>query len=149
MKISGGSVVFLGLSLALAVVLTACAPAPEATPTLPALDYLIEQLVPELTVPEGAQPLGGGGGGGGYGMGIDSFFLSDLSIADVYKHYFDQLEASGWQIITQQETENSMTSFWEVTDSDRAAWSGKMEVIYSPPDFLDTYIVKVKILLPQ
>jgi len=148
MKTLEGRVVFLVLSFVLAIVFAACSPAP-AIPTLPDLDYLTEHLVPDFTLPDGAQPLGGGGGGGGFGMGIDTFFLSDLSITGVYQHYFNQLEDSGWQLITEQEAENTMTSFWEVTDKDGAAWSGKMEVIFSPPDFPDTYRVKVAILLPQ
>jgi hypothetical protein len=130
------------------VLLVACAPAP-ATPELPELDYLIEHLVPELTAPQGAQVLGGGGGGGNNGMGIETFFLSDLSIAEVHQHYYKQLEEAGWHPLSEQDTENEMITFWELSDKDGATWSGRLEVVFSPPDFPDTYRVNVMILLPQ
>ncbi len=150
MKISEVRIVLLSLSFGLAFVLAACSPAQATpTPTLPDLDYLTEHLVPQLTLPEGAQPLGGGGGGGNNGMGIDTFFLSELSIAEVHQHYYQQLEEAGWRFLSEQDTENEMITFWELSDKDSATWSGRLEVFFSPPDFPDTYRVNVRILLPQ
>jgi hypothetical protein len=128
--------------------IAACGPAATTTESNQP-DYLKENLVPDLTVPEGAQALGGGGGGGEYGMDVGAYFLSDLGMGDVYQHYFEQLELAGWRIVSEQETDNQMTSFWELSDKDGADWSGKMEVIFSPPDFEDTYLVNVAILFPH
>ncbi len=129
--------------------LVACSPALIATPTLPDLDYLNEHLVPQLTLPEGAQPLGGGGGGGNYGMGIETNFVSDLTIEVVNQHYADQLVAAGWGLISEERSKKIATSFWEVTDQSGSRWAGKLEVTLDPPNFPDTYRVKVAILLPQ
>jgi hypothetical protein len=148
MKITKGRVVLLGLFFVLAVVLVGCN-STAAVPTLPDLDYLTEHLVPELILPEGAQPLGGGGGGGNYGMGVETFFTSDLSLEQVNQHYADQLITRGWSLISEEESEQTLTSFWEVTDEGGTRWAGKLEVTFSPPNFPDTYRVKVAILLPQ
>lgn len=140
---------WLGSVFALAfLLLAACGPTASPSESIKP-DYLKENLVPELTVPEGAQGLGGGGGGGEYGMDVGAYFLSDLSIAEVYHHYFEQLELAGWRLVSEQDTDNEMTSYWELSDKDGAAWSGKMEVIFSPPDFKDTYLVNVMILFPH
>lgn len=128
--------------------LVACSPA-LATPTLPNLDYLTEHLVPQLTLPEDAQPLGGGGGGGNYGMGIETNFASDLAIEEVKQHYADQLIAAGWTLISEEQSEKILTSYWEVSDKSGSRWAGKLEVTLDPPNFPDTYRVKVAILLPQ
>lgn len=121
----------------------------QATPTLPDLDYLNEHLVPELTLPDGAQPLGGGGGGGNFGMGIEAYFTSDLELKQVDQHYADQLLARGWTVISEEQSRQTRTSYWEVTDQGGTHWAGKLEVTFSPPDFPDTYRVKVSILSPQ
>jgi len=148
MKITEGRVVFLGLFFVLAVVLAGCN-STAATPTLPDLDYLTEHLVPELILPEEAQPLGGGGGGGNYGMGIETYFASDLNIEQVEQHYADQLSAAGWTLISEDQSEKILTSYWEVSDKSGSRWAGKLEVTLDPPNFPDTYRVKVAILLPQ
>ncbi len=133
---------------ALALMLVACSQA-QATPTLPDLDYLTEHLVPELTLPDGAQPLGGGGGGGNLGMSTETFFVSNLALEQVNQHYADQLIAAGWTQISEEQSSQTRTSFWEVMDQGGSRWAGKLEVTFSPPDFPDTYRVKVTILLPQ
>jgi hypothetical protein len=132
------------------LVLSACANPAFSTPVnREENEYLVQELIPPLTVPEGAQQLGGGGGGGPNGMGVGAFFTTQLDIADVYQHYLQQLQDAGWKLITEQASDNEMTGFWEVTDDEGAAWSGKLNVVFSPPDFPDTYKVDVLILLPQ
>lgn len=131
-----------------ALLLAACSTS-QVTPTLHDLDYLTDHLVPELILPEDAQPLGGGGGGGNFGMGIETFFTSDLSLEQVNQHCADQLIAAGWTLISEEQSEQTQTSFWEVTDQGGSRWAGKLDVTFSPPDFPDTYRVKVAILLPQ
>lgn len=150
MKIFKERFALLGPMLAMVIFLmVACNPATITSEPFIEPDYLIEQLVPKLNVPKGAQELGGGGGGGDYAMGVGTYFLSELGIADVHQHYFDQLEEAGWRFISEQDLEESIISFWELSDKDDATWSGKLEVFFGPPDFPDTYLVNVMILLPQ
>lgn len=137
------------LIFAFTLMLAACSPASIPTPAFDEPDYLSEQLVPALEAPAGAQLLGGGGGGGTNGMGVGAFFLSDLTIAEVHQHYYQQLEEAGWHFISEQDSENKMITFWELSDKDGADWSGKLEVAFNPPDFPDTYKVDVMILLPR
>ncbi|MCL5428607.1 MAG: hypothetical protein M1347_02230 [Chloroflexi bacterium] len=136
-------------ALAITAMLAACGPATATPEPFIEPDYLIEQLIPPLEAPEGAQQLGGGGGGGPNGMGVGAFFISDLTIGEVHQHYYEQLEEAGWRFISEQDSENEMITFWELSDKDGAAWSGKLEVVFSPPDFPDTYKVDVMILLPR
>ena len=137
-------------SVSTILILSACSSPAFSTPVDYAdYEYLVQELIPQLTVPEGAQQLGGGGGGGPNGMGVGAFFKTALGIADVYQHYAQQLQNAGWRLITEEVSDNDMTGFWEVSDDEGASWSGKLEVAFSPPDFPDTYQVDVMILLPK
>lgn len=132
------------------LILPACSSSALSTPeNYTDYEYLVQELIPELTVPEGAQQLGSGGGGGPNGMGVGAFFKIQLGIADVYYHYAQQLQDAGWHLISEQTSENEVIGFWEVMDDEGAAWSGKLKVVFSPPDFPDTYQLDVMILLPQ
>lgn len=149
-KSKRGVVARVLISILAILILSACNSPAFSTPVdYTDYEYLIQELIPQLTVPEDAQPLGGGGGGGPNGMGVGTFFKTQLGIADVYQHYSQQLQDAGWRLITEQASDNEMTGFWEVSDDEGAAWSGKLDVVFSPPDFPDTYQVDVMILLPQ
>jgi hypothetical protein len=146
----GGSTVRFAIGI-IAIILTSCGSPVSSMQTSMQVDpeYIFEHLIPELTVPDGAEELGGGGGGGPNARGIGTYFKSDLEFAAVEQHYVDQLTAAGWRLITREAEEDSVTIFWELSDPDGGIWSGRLMVVYSPPDFPETYLADVAILLPQ
>lgn len=129
---------------------SACASA--AVPTLDfenVPEFVQENIVPVLGMPAGAQPLGGGGGGGGNAAGLAVAFSAPMSREEVYEHYSDQLTMAGWRFISNQDTDEKQTSFWELTDEAGAIWPAKLEIMYDAPIAPDAYSVSIFLLLPQ
>jgi len=142
---SSAWLVFISAAMLWLVSCDSTTPTPEGS--VPG--YLVEGLAPELTVPDGAQVLGGGGGGGEVGMSTETYFLSELNLESVEQHYAAQLTTAGWLQVSRAEAENQVTLFWDLADRSGSQWVGKLEIVFGPPDFPDTYMAKVMILLPR
>lgn len=112
-------------------------------------DYMLEGLIPQLTVPNGTEQVGGGGGGGGYAAVTGIFFTGDLDISEAEQHFTDLLTAADWRFISRETSGDKVTVFWELTDPDGGIWGGRLLVIHNPPGFPDTFMAEVGILQPQ
>jgi hypothetical protein len=92
-------------------------------------DFIPDNLIPDLELPEGVT-LFGGGGGGGDGLQLASFnFNSALGLETIHNHFAEQLRDNGWEAIADPETgENSLTTFWEVFAFSGKTWAAKLQV---------------------
>lgn len=94
--------------------------------------------LPKLTTPEGVTMLanrGGGGGGGGYPgtlfSATSTWLISDtLSLSDLMEAYDQQLEATGWTLLSSESGEHTSLSLWQFEDND-SQWSGYFSLMES------------------
>jgi hypothetical protein len=151
MKFGGVYSVRFAIGITLALILAACAGPVSSMQTSmqEPPDYMLEGLIPELTLPDGAQQVGGGGGGGGYAAVTGIFFIGEVGINEAEQHFADLLSEAGWRFISREASEDEVTVFWELTDADGGIWSGRLKVVHNPPGFPDTFMAEVGILLPQ
>jgi hypothetical protein len=151
MKFGGTYLVRFAIGITLALMLAACGGPVSSMQTSmqETPDYMLEGLIPELTVPEGAQQVGGGGGGGDYAAVSGIFFTGNLTIDQVEQHFTDLLTDAGWRFLSRETAENEATVFWELTDADGGIWSARLLVAYDQPGSPDTYMAEVGILQPQ
>jgi len=117
-------------------------------------DFIPNNLIPDLALPEGVEFFGGGGGGGG-GLGgpegqLASFnFSSALSLDTIHTHFVEQLENAGWEAIADPETgENSLTTFWEVFEFSGKTWAAKLQVNQLTQDRPYEYKVTLALVNP-
>lgn len=113
------------------------------------------ELMPSLEMPDGAEFLTGGGGGGPNTVGTGTTFRSELSLDEVYQHYVAQLSSAGWQLISEEQSETTITSTWQVSEEDGTLVDGTLEVIFgnhsseitTTPEFADAYTVNVNLTI--
>ncbi len=116
----------LSLLVLAGLLLSGCAQVQEV---LSQPDFIPDNLIPDLELPEGVS-LFGGGGGGGDGLQLASFnFNSALGLETIHNHFAEQLQESGWEAIADPETgENSLATFWEVFEFSGKTWAAKLQV---------------------
>jgi hypothetical protein len=86
-------------------------------------------LIPLLQSPDGVRSTGGGSGVSATQQYVSSNLVTDLSVAELAAHYGEQLEAYGWERLSDEATESVASSTWRFTDEDGSDWSGVLAIL--------------------
>ncbi len=114
----------------------------------------IDNLMPALVMPDDAEALGGGGSGSS--VGSSQYLRTSLSLQELYDFYSGQLSAASWRLVSEEQSEATIYSTWEVTDEEGSLIDGTLEVTFGYPDssdatmspeFADAYTVNVSLTL--
>ena len=90
-------------------------------------------MLPSLQQPPGVQRTQGGAGtSGNDGAYASAELETDLSVAELAQHYMAQLQAAGWQLVDESQTEAVAWSVWTFDDEDGDAWGGTLLITDRP-----------------
>lgn len=104
------------------------------------LSAAVARHLPSLTLPEGAEPIGGfggrgallasgGGSGGNRSMSFDTVFEAALSAQGLFDHFEPQLEGQDWNRDAGWSGESSSGSTWTANPTDELELSGLLEIV--------------------
>ncbi len=94
----------------------------------------MQEMIPPLEPPEGAEQQGGGAGGGGGSWRTDAMLLTDRRLVAVAAHYDAQLAGAGWQLSRSGLTPPVAWSTWTLTDTEGEPWRGFLIIVQHPED---------------
>ena len=92
-----------------------------------------ELVLPPLEPLPGARFVGGGSGGGGDHFTQEGRLITSTPTPDIVRHYAMQLEAHGWTIGAQWDTEEGSIQRVAAHDARARRWSGILSAAHSGP----------------
>lgn len=130
--------IFMTVVLAGLLGLAGCGP--TALQQAEAAGERLMKVMPPLVMPDDAEALGGGGGGGVGSMGTSQYLRTSLGLQELYDFYSAQLKAADWRLVSEESSESTVISKWEVTDEEGSLIDGTLEVTFGYPDSSDATI---------
>ena len=90
------------------------------------------EMIPTLKVPAGTVMTGGGSSSGDGSAESTSEIRTEMSPLDLSAHFSNQLEATGWQLLERDSTDQFAWSAWSTSDQDGVSWSGTLIILKNP-----------------
>ena len=92
-------------------------------------------LLPRLDPPQDAERSRSssfGGGGGPDSASASADMQTSLSVAELFQHYSDQLEAAGWKLVDESQADAAAWSTWTVQDAKGHDWQSMLLITETP-----------------
>ncbi len=109
---------------------------------------LPSSVLPQLTQPANVTMHGSGGGGGDRSVYASADLKTKLSPAELAAHYRPQLEASGWELLEESQTDAVAWSTWAFTDEQDRKWRGMLLIAKLPTSSDSRYALLRADMLP-
>ena len=94
-------------------------------------NHLMERL-PALYPPVNSQLFPEGMSGGDYQAQSMAVMRSEVPLAEIARHFNEQLQAAGWAVQAEQAEQHTAWSAWQFSDDQHQIWQGLLLIFFVP-----------------